>query len=486
MPEFHQEQYIYLAGLTHKSALIAWGAFFFKIKGKSDDGRFKLVDDNDLEHIHPPRHQTIGTSSEPFGVAVVEVRDAVSGELANVAETSTANHVLVTGLLPDTAYTYKITVNNEEWAAGERRDWVARDDESQGLEKSGRSYDNRFRTHPHPEISAPLSFAVLGDFGTGVRKPSNSTQRQREVAAALEQAVEKHKIRLVLTTGDNIYAGTKLFGALPIGNTGDEDDDWFFTFYQPYRYIINRIPVYPAVGNHDSGETEKSDDRKQLMDNFYLNERFLSEEAAGFASFDPGLFYRFRYGADFEFICVDTSKTSPFSGDRAFKNERHVLFLESALPNKDEGTGGPVWRIPFMHHPAYTAGPTHHNSRSIIDTLAPLFKRAGTQIVLSGHEHNFQHSSVDGINYFITGAGSKVSLNAPSRFAEAETAAWASAAHFLLIEGNRAQMTITPIAETAAGEPLSNIALKDAKNKPVSAPIVISSSGSLVLAQSGD
>ena len=47
MPEFHQEQYIYLAGLTHKSALITWGAFFFKIKGKSDDQRFKLVDDGD-------------------------------------------------------------------------------------------------------------------------------------------------------------------------------------------------------------------------------------------------------------------------------------------------------------------------------------------------------------------------------------------------------------------------------------------------------
>jgi tartrate-resistant acid phosphatase type 5 len=485
MPEFHQEQYIYLAGLTHKSALIAWGAFFFKIKGKSDDARFKLVDDNDLKRIHPPRHQTIGASSEPFGDAVVEVREALSGELAKVETASTANHVLVTGLLPDTEYTYKITVNNEEWAVGERRDWVARDDKSQGLEKSGRSYDNRFRTHPHPEISAPLNFAVLGDFGTGVRKPSSSKQRQREVAAALDQAVDAHKVRLVLTTGDNIYAGTKLFGVLPIGNTGDEDDDWFFTFYQPYRYIINRVPVYPAVGNHDSGETEKSDDRKQLMDNFFLSERFAGEEAGRLASLNPGVFYRFRFGSDFEFLCVDTSKASPLSGDRMFKNDKHLQFLESSLPNKDESTG-PVWRIPFMHHPAYTAGPVHHNSRSTIDTLAPLFKRAGVHLVLSGHEHNFQHSSVDGISYFITGAGSKVSSKAPSRFDEAETTAWAAAAHFLLVEGTRAQMTITPIAETAGGKPLASISLKDAKNQPVAAPIIISSSGSLVLAHSGD
>jgi len=485
MPEFHQEQYIYLAGLTHKSALITWGAFFFKIKGKSDDQRFKLVDDGDLKHINPPRHQTIGASSEPFGVAVVEVRDAVSGEIAAKAATDSSNHVLVTGLLPDTEYTYKITIDGEEWAAGERRDWVVKDDENKGLEKSGRSYDNRFRTHPHPERAAALTFAVLGDFGTGVRKLSTEKQRQREVAAALERAVEEHKVRVVLTTGDNIYASSKLLGFIPVGGTGDEDDDWFFTFYQPYRYIINRVPVYPAVGNHDSGETEKSDDRKQLMDNFYLNERFAIEEG-GFASLDPGLFYRFRYGSDFEFLCVDTSKTSPLSGDRVFKKEKHLQFLQSSLPNKDEETGGPVWRIPFMHHPAFTAGPVHHNSRSIIDTLNPLFKRAGVQIVLSGHEHNFQHSSVDGINFFVTGAGSKVSSDVPSRFEDAVTVSWSAAAHFLLIEANRTQMTITPIAEISAGQPLTSVLLRDAKNKEIGTPIVISSSGNMVLAHSGD
>ena len=104
-------------------------------------------------------------------------------KLAAEATTDSSNHVLVTGLLPDTEYTYKITVDGDEWAAGERRDWVVNDDENKGLEKSGRSYDNRFRTHPHPETSAPLTFAVLGDFGTGVRKLSTSKQRQREVAA---------------------------------------------------------------------------------------------------------------------------------------------------------------------------------------------------------------------------------------------------------------------------------------------------------------
>jgi hypothetical protein len=47
-------------------------------------------------------------------------------------------------------------------------------------------------------------------------------------------------------------------------------------------------------------------------------------------------------------------------------------------------------------------------------------------------------------------------------------------------------MTITPIAEASAGKPLSSISLKDAKNQLLASPITISSSGELVLAQSGD
>jgi tartrate-resistant acid phosphatase type 5 len=341
MPEFHAEPYIYLAGLTHKSALIAWGAFYFRIRDTGPEGRVKLVDDRDLVHLHPPRHQTIGASSEPYGEAVVEVREATTDALVQVARTSTANHVLVTGLMPDTAYRYTITINGEAWAAGERRDWAATGDQTQGLRRRGRSYDNRFCTHPHPDISAPLRFAVLGDYGTGVRKPPTATRRQHDVALALERAVNETHVRLILTTGDNIYAAQTLFD-LPLGDTGDEDDDWFFTFYQPYRYIINRVPVYPCAGNHDTGETERSDDRQQLLDNFYLHERFAGEAAVGRALLEPGLFYRFRYGADIEFLCVDTSKNSLIFGDRLFTKAPALHFLRQALPVADGTAAGPI------------------------------------------------------------------------------------------------------------------------------------------------
>lgn len=62
MPEFHAEPYIYLPAISHKSALIAWGAFYFKA---TSSGEMKIVDDDDVEHVHPPRRDTIGSDRLP-------------------------------------------------------------------------------------------------------------------------------------------------------------------------------------------------------------------------------------------------------------------------------------------------------------------------------------------------------------------------------------------------------------------------------------
>jgi len=443
----HFEAYLHLAGLTHKSALVAWGGFYFKVAGER--GSFKLVDDSDLDSVHPPRRDSIGARSAPYGPARVEVLDESGRRVITTGETTTANQCWVTGLEADTVYRYRVLVNGREWAAGPRRDWVAGAGE-QGLVESGRAYDNRFRTHPRPEAAAPLTFAAIGDFGTGVRHPSTLERRQREVAEALEAAVVRDDARLILTTGDNIYAGRTLLG-VPVGATGDEDDDWFFTFYQPYRYLLNRIPVHPSVGNHDGNETEVNDDRDQLMDNFFLAERLKGEEAAGRASIGPGLFYRFRYGRDVEFVCVDTSRQSLLFGDRFFRHRNHAPFLEAAFPAVP-GPDAPRWRIPFSHHPPYCAGPMHGNSKSSLETLVPLYRRAGVRLVLSGHEHNFQHSRADGIDYFVTGGGGKVRTGIPRDFEAAHTVAWAASCHFLLVKVKGETAEVTPIG--GDGRPL--------------------------------
>ena len=436
MPEFHAEPYIYLPQVTHKSALVAWGAFYFRTTSR---GTSKIIDDHDLKYIHPPRKDSIGAQSAPYGPARVEVYDK-AGALVSVAKTEVANHCWLPGLKPDTEYSYKVFVKDEEWAAGERWDWSATE---KSLVQTGNRYDNRFCTNPDPMVpSASLCFAVMGDFGVGVKRDS-PTRRQQKVANALRRVIDTERVRFILTTGDNIYAGTRLLG-IPIGGSGDEDDDWFFTYFQPYRYVINRVPVFPSIGNHDADETEERDDRAQVEDNFYLRERLMGgEESAGRASFSPGLFYRFRYGSNIEFVCLDTSKEGFFRGHRLYEYPKHWEFVECAFPSDQ---GSILWRIPFCHHPPYCAGPQHGNTKGMA-RLVPLFERSGVKVLFAGHEHNFQHSLADGIHYFITGAAGKLRRSPPDRFEEAHTVTWATECHFLLATIAGDKMSVRALGE---------------------------------------
>ena len=463
MPEFHAEPYIYLAGLSHKSALIAWGAFYFRTRS---DGRMKIVDDHDLQWVHPPRCDSIGCRSKPFGPATVEVRDS-SGRVVASALTNETNHVAVSGLDADTVYTYSVQVKHEAWAEGVRWDW---DPDAQALVPGG-TYVNQFRTLPDPTkpLANPFTFAVIGDFGTGIRKPSTAIKRQREVAVALQRAVLQHDVRLILTTGDNIYASKRFL--LWTKDSGGEDDDWFFTFFQPYRYAINRVPVCPSIGNHDTRETEETDDREQVLDNFYLRERLATEEAAGRASLGPGLFYRFRVAQDVEFVCIDTSKEHFFRRGRLFEYPKHRRWLRETFPPAAEG--GIKWRIPFCHHPPYCAGPQHRNTDRMEEVIA-LLEAGGVRVCFSGHEHNFQHSRWNGIDYFVSGAGSKIRSGAPGRTDEAHTASWAPVCHFLLVTIAGDRMTVRAIGESA--EAIVDIERFDVDGHRVSGPIVVPSS----------
>jgi tartrate-resistant acid phosphatase type 5 len=426
----HFEEFLYLAGLGHDDALIAWGGFYFR-RGDSPYGEWRIVDDEELRAVATaPRSETLGAGSEPFGHAVVEVeRD---GRVVARAETDEHNHVSIGGLEPDTEYRYRVTVDGRPWGEGELLDWSV---EQRTLVPAGGRYDNRFRTLPAIDTPAPVTFAVLGDFGVGIVDGRLDGQRQLQLAHALRRAVDADGVRLVLTTGDNVYLGHQ-----DTAGTGNEDDEWYSSFYEPYRYILNRVPFFPTVGNHDAGDSESSDDRDQLADNLFLDHRFQPKLEAGSASLGPGLFYRFHVGANLEFICIDTSIASGMDVEHYFDDPAHNRWLQEALHGD-----GARWRIPFSHHPPYCAGPEHLNTTGMVERLVPLFEEAGVRLVLSGHEHNFQHAVVDGIHYVVSGAAGKLRPEPPRHFEQAHTRAWAAAGHFLLGHADDQRVVVRPL-----------------------------------------
>ena len=89
--------------------------------------------------------------------------------------------------------------------------------------------------------------------------------------------------------------------------------------------------------------------------------------------------------------------------------------------------------------------------------------------LIAGHEHNFQHSHVDGIDYFVTGAAGKFRGGTPDAFESAHTCSWSAECHFLLarIDGDR--MPVRAMSE----RPGEEIVRLGRHGEPVTAPIVV-------------
>lgn len=441
--DHYEEEYLYLADVTDDAALIAWGKFFFNSK-------MKLVKDKKIHMLEGEhgRHTSIGANCESYGRVSVEVLDSAGNVVRSVSTDRT--YAWVNGLSPDTEYTYRVRLPE----AGGTRHWgegrlYSYDEEIEELVETDRTYACRFRTFPDPASHEGLVFAVLGDSGTG-------SEDQHKVAHALEKLAGERGVRLVIMVGDTIYAKS--------GGSGDDDFEWLTTYFQPYRTLIDRIPFYPCAGNHDTSEGffqklfagEKQQDRLALYDNLLVTPRFVSElPASRDASISPGLFYRFRFGADVEFIGLDTSKEEDLSG-RMFEFGRHREWVGRAF---DTPLGAPRWRIPFSHHPPYCKGPRHDEDETRLrQSIIPRCKGAGIRTFISGHEHNFQ--CIDspapnaGVRCFISGGGGGFRESRPGKSTDGFMHSWGGnqSGHFLIVTISGGLMTVEPIDST--GQPL--------------------------------
>src|SRR5687767_15234367 len=116
----HREEYLYLADVIHNRALIAWGAFYFKLKGDPDTGKWELIDDDDLDDFKTSRTNLIGASSAPYAEnntpAEVEVTEKGTGNTQKRLIAG-ANHAVFKDLKPNTRYSYRVIVNGREWGA---------------------------------------------------------------------------------------------------------------------------------------------------------------------------------------------------------------------------------------------------------------------------------------------------------------------------------------------------------------------------------
>jgi hypothetical protein len=341
-------------------------------------------------------NNTIGLSSASLGAAKIRIADRPL--------TSSKNWIVVDSLEPDRTYQYTVTV-------------------------AGNTASGQVRTYP--EHATHLRFFVIGDYGTGLAP-------QREIAAAMLReysrlASQNDPPRFVLTTGDNIYADLNL--GLISFRSGNSDSDWESKFFDPYRAILREIPFYPSPGNHDGNTSESRGDLPAYLDNFF------------FPGNRPARWYTFQYADLAQFFSLD-STTNTLSGppEPAYLptgEQYRWLSLNLAASRAP-------WKIPYFHHPPFSAGPYHTASLKELQPFCELFSKNGVTAVFNGHEHNFQfserNSATGGVQYIVSGAGGELrSGNVGGKMAEAHISAWSPEHHFLSVEIEGDEMRIVPI-----------------------------------------
>lgn len=81
-------------------------------------------------------------------------------------------------------------------------------------------------------------------------------------------------------------------------------------------------------------------------------------------------------------------------------NDRQTAWLEQQL-----SASTAIWKIAVFHHPPYTCG-GHSGDSRVVARWVPLFEQYGVQLVLSGHDHNYQRFAArNGVTYVVHGGG---------------------------------------------------------------------------------
>jgi tartrate-resistant acid phosphatase type 5 len=225
-----------------------------------------------------------------------------------------------------------------------------------------------------------ITFAVIGDFGLDIWKPKSNPvdpskphDRRNPHQAQVADLVASWKPEFVISTGDNNY---------PKGEASTIDANvgkYYAAFIGNYKGIHgtgskeNRF--FPVLGNHDWDAPGEG--CKPYLDYFTLpgNERY----------------YEFVWGP-VHFFMLDSDGHEP-DGARP-GGRQHEWFIKAV-----EASTSPI-QVAVAHHPPYSSG--EHGPIKGADWD---FEKHGVELMLAGHDHNYERIQQDGITYVVNGAG---------------------------------------------------------------------------------
>ena len=223
-------------------------------------------------------------------------------------------------------------------------------------------------THTEPYVPFPtddppaLRIAVAGDVG-------DSGSRLELTAAAIGRLPGARPFDALLLLGDNVY---------PSGDPAQLPD----TVFGPFADLLDHgTELLAILGNHD----EPNGDAQLAA--LGMSGRWWAEQRG-----------------DVLLVGLDSNRSD---------DPDQLAFLERTLRDTTA-----TWKIVAVHHPPYSAGYQGSNEASR-EAFTPLFERHGVQLVLSGHDHDYQRSkTINGVTYVVTGAAAGTRRTGEADFTE--------------------------------------------------------------------
>jgi 3',5'-cyclic AMP phosphodiesterase CpdA len=206
-----------------------------------------------------------------------------------------------------------------------------------------------FKTAPAATSKETIRFLAFGDSGGG----------GADQYALLDQMYTVN-YDLMIHTGDIAYDD---------GTIGQYEDNVFGV----YADLFKNIPFFPASGNHDY----------RTMSGAPFREVFNLPGDSG------EKWYSYDWGR-VHFVALDT--------EADYKTQ-------AAWLDRDLEATSAEWKIVYMHKPPYSSG-SHGSDTALRNAIAPVLERHKVQLVLAGHDHNYERIEPQkGTYYLVTGGG---------------------------------------------------------------------------------
>ncbi|HKN72458.1 MAG TPA: metallophosphoesterase [Terriglobales bacterium] len=222
------------------------------------------------------------------------------------------------------------------------------------------------------QMSTPFHFVAYGD--SRFHDPKDTEAANPHARQALVQAIAQANPAFISFGGDIVY-------------NGYDKDDWKVFDTETAVWREKKIPVYPALGNHDLHGSENI-----ALSNYFQR----------FPDLKNSRYYSVR-AANTLVLSLDSSQDETSGPQGKWLNQK----LDHLPVDVD-------FVFIVLHHPPYTSSSDAkmygggHSARPQEKELARMLEgRQQNQrsriVVFSGHVHNYERHEHGGVTYFVTG-----------------------------------------------------------------------------------